>query len=100
MHLHLLIWTEDGDLTCLKDVLSGTTPVDDPIMTGYVLGSQASWGASGWREHSEPNVVDEAGEALMLLHTQTDALNGLRAFSPDITQATKGSHQDALQTDG
>ena len=27
-------------------------------------------------------------------------LNGLRAYFPDITAATKGSHQDALQADG
>ena len=100
VHLHLLVWTEGGDLSCLQDTLSGTVPVGDPIMTGYVLGSQASWGASGWREHSGPTTVDDAGEALLLEHTQTDALNGLRAYFPDVTKATKGSHQDALQTDG
>ena len=31
---------------------------------------------------------------------EMDALNGLRAYFPAITQATKGSHQDLLQTDG
>ena len=38
--------------------------------------------------------------SLLLQHTETDALNGVRAFFPEITEATKGSHQDTLQSDG
>ena len=100
VHLHLLLWTEGGDVSCLRDVLSGTVPVEDPIMAGYVLGSQASWGASGWQEQPEPNAVHEDADKLLLRHTENDVLNGLRAYFPDITKATKGSHQDLLQADG
>ena len=76
VHLHLLLWHEDGDVACLKNVLSGTTPVSDPIMTGYVLGSQTSWGESGWQEHAGPNSVNETSQTLELQHTETDSLNG------------------------
>ena len=45
-------------------------------------------------------MVEEQRDGLLLQHTETDVLNGLRAYFPDITAATKGSHQDALQADG
>ena len=100
VHLHLLLWTQDGDVTCFRDVLSGRVPVDDPIMAGLVLGSQPSWGASGWREREEATAVGEENNALLLQHTQNNVLNGLRADFPEITKATRGSHQDVLQTNG
>ena len=69
-------------------------------MTGYVLGSQPSRGVSGWPERSAPSAVDPETGGLLLQHMENDSLNGVRAFFPEITKATKGSHQDGLQSDG
>jgi len=100
VHLHLLVWTMLRDPSCLEQVLSATVPVDDAVMAGYVLGSQPSWGSSGWTEREEPTAVSEYGERLLLQHKDADDTNGMRAYFPAITKATKGSHQDLFQADG
>ena len=69
-------------------------------MCGYVLGSQPSWGDSGWDERKDPSTVDELNGKVLLQHKEADALNGLRAYAPEILKALKGAHQDWLQSDG
>ena len=42
VHLHGLMWHADGDVSNLTEKISGTVPIDDPIMTGFFFGSQPS----------------------------------------------------------
>ena len=102
VHIHVLTWhDEQADEHNLHEVLSATVPVEDAVMTAFVLGSQPSHDDSGWPVHegaSRPH--PECPERVELHHTQTDKDNGLRGYIPVMTAATKGSHQDAQCADG
>ena len=69
----LFMWTQHGDVNCNE---GRAQRHDDPIMIGYVLGSQPSWDAIGWREHDGPTDLDaDDKERFRLQHKD----NGLRA---------------------
>ena len=102
VHIHVLTWDDEDKVKSsdLHAVLSGTVPVENPLMSAYVLGSQPSNGDSAWPVREEPSALDPDSGQVLLQHSEVDKANGLRAYFPDVTAATKGSHQDAQRTDG
>ena len=110
VHVHVLLWHRDGELGNLAEVVQAHVPNDDPVMTGLVLGAQPSKTAtgapnSGWplREEEtavEPDAENDLRPKLLLHHDAWSHTHSVRAFFPDVTAATKGSHQDVQQADG
>ncbi|HIL57195.1 MAG TPA: hypothetical protein EYG39_04720, partial [Rhodothermales bacterium] len=99
VHMHCLFWLENVDAIGLDKAVSATAP--DGNMGAFARGAQKDQdGESTWPVREEPSVYDADRERLFLHHTEDDWAEGLRAYFPDILDATSGWHQDVQMTDG
>ena len=96
VHVHALIFCDVEDLPQLEldKKLSATLPKDDPVLRGFVEGSQLDRKRkSGWPLHAEASTYDMESKKLLLHHTPEDKAAGLRAYVPDL-MAVLQCHQD------
>ena len=80
--------------------MSGRDSQQQPAAARVRLGLTTKLRRQWLHERLAPSAVDPDTNGLLLQRTETDALNSVRAFLLEIANATKGSHQDPLQSAG
>ena len=93
VHLHGIAFAENKRALRLdREVVATLPPASDPEMRAYVYAGQWDPSGSPWPFREGPSQWDAATKTYVLRHTQDDI--GIRAYFPDMTEGTKGTHSD------
>ena len=98
-HLHVVICAENLAALRLDNVASASFPDRDAdeALGGYIAACQMDHeGNTPWPVRNEASDWDPVAEASLLRHTEEDHDAGVRAFFPELLDATK-FHQDVQE---
>ncbi|CAE7763064.1 unnamed protein product, partial [Symbiodinium necroappetens] len=95
VHLHLLVWLQHLEAVKLEESLAATVPVDNPVMSSLVEGSQRSWTGSGWPLEPGASRYNPSAGVLRLHHTESDFC---RYNADGVPERVRGYVKDVLSS--